>query len=152
MKVKIRRGLDLDKPINLKRLSPGEKIKAGLLTQWRQTKFYQMSDRKRKDAAHVEQVRRQELLRSSLLAQLYGELTQNNTLKSRDAECVSTIVEVQQDFEDCLKFLLPGVFKIDKPPHKDFLPFDIVRVKEHEDFRKAFSNMPILLSCSKKTL
>ena len=38
MRVKVRRILDVDKPVNLRKLAPNEKIKAGFLVQWHQTK------------------------------------------------------------------------------------------------------------------
>ena len=143
MKVKIRNELDIDKPVNLKRLKPTMKIYAGIITKWRQTKFYQTAARNRAEAEYTRQVQRDENLKSLLLAQMYRELTNNTTLQSRGEVCQEIILEVNNDYRDSLDRILT---------HRDFIAYDISRVDENEDIRKAFNNMPILLRVSKKVL
>lgn len=152
MRVKIRRELDTDKPINLKKLSPIDKIKAGIITQWKTTDFYRRNRQRKEEAFYVEKMRKDENVKSYLLALIYKELSRNSTLADKNKVCESIIIEVNQQNEDSLKRLFPNLFDGTGEPHKDFLPFEITRVAENADIRRAFSNMPILLRCSKKQL
>ena len=52
MRVKMRRVLDVESPVNLRELSPLDKIKAGIVTQWMHTNFYK-NYRKRKDKGRL---------------------------------------------------------------------------------------------------
>lgn len=152
MRVKIRSSLDLDKPVNLKQLSPKEKVLAGFLTQWRQTKFYKNSKRKADEMKYVEQTKKDETLKNYILAHLYNELSNNNTLKKNNKECSKVFLYVEQKYEDSLKRILPNLYDERGIPNKDFLSFNITRVEENHDLRKAFPNMKILLQAERKTL
>ena len=79
-------------------------------------------------------------------------MNRNSTLQKKDRVCESMILTVNQQYEDSLRRLLPEVFGLEGQNHKDFLPFSIQRVSENADIRRAFSEMPILLNCSKKHL
>lgn len=152
MRVRVRSTIDLDKPINLKRLGPVDKIYAGIISQWRSHKFYKSSKRKKEEAAYVEQTKRDETVKSYILAYLYGELSQNNTLKTLGRTTQSIVIEVNQKYEDSLKRLLPNLYDPTKEPGKDFVAFDVERVEENSDIRRAFPDMPILLRATKKVL
>ena len=152
MRVRVRSTIDLDKPINLKRLAPVDKVKAGIITQIRETKLYKSSKRREEEQAYIEQVKKDETVKSYILAYLYGELSQNNSLKDTGQTAHTIILEISQVYEDNLKRLLPNLYDSSKSPGKDFLAFDIKRVEENADLRKAFPGMPILLSATKKVL
>lgn len=152
MRVKIREKLDTTQPVNLRALKPADKVKAGFIVQWQSTNFYRKHKLRKDEAAYIEQLRKDENLKEILLARLYGELNRNSTLQKKDRVCESMILTINQQYEDSLRRLLPEVFGLEGQNHKDFLPFSIQRVSENADIRRAFSEMPILLNCSKKHL
>lgn len=152
MRVKVRRVLDTSKPINLRQLPPLDKIKAGIISQWQTTTFYKRNKQRQEEAEYMQMMQRDENLKSYLLAFLYRELGQNSTLSQMDKQCESVIITVNQQYEDSLKRLLPALFGLPGEANKDFISYDIVRVPENADIRRAFKEMPILLKCSKKHL
>lgn len=152
MRVKIREKLDTTQAVNLRALKPIDKVKAGFIVQWQSTNFYRKHKLRKDEAAYIEQLRKDENLKEILLARLYGELNRNSALRKKDRICESMILTVNQHYEDSLRRLLPEVFGLEGQNHKDFLPFSIQRVNENADIRRAFTEMPILLNCSKKHL
>lgn len=143
MKTFIRYELSTDHAINLRRLSPAMKIYAGVITKVHETKFYKSYLQKHLEKEHMEQMKRDEKLKDFLLALLYRELTANNTLSKKGLTCSSIIVSIDSEYQESLDRVLK---------HKDFILYDISRVEEEGDIRAAFSNMPILLSVSKKAI
>lgn len=143
MRVYVRDELCTNKPTNLKRLSPKMKILVGILTKWKETSFYKKAEQKRADAIYSVQLQRDEKLKDSLLALIYRELNTNTTLAGKDDVCVSIVFGVSSKYKDSLERILK---------HKDFLPYNAELIKENQDMRKAFSNIPILVRFSKKAL
>jgi len=152
MRVKVREKLDLDKPINLKRLGPKDKVVAGILSQIRHTSLYKSLKRKKEEEAYVEQTKNDEMLKNYILAYLYSELSQNKTLSQYGKECSEVILSLNHKYEDSLKRILPNLYNPESEPSKDFIAFDILRVEENPDLRLAFADMPILLKAQKKVL
>lgn len=152
MRVKIRSTIDVDAPINLRRLEPIDKIKAGVLTQWKNTNMYKKYKKRQTEAAFLQQIQRDENVKSYLLSIIYSELNKNETLKSHNVSCESIVIEIKQEYEESLARLFPTLFNKSGDNHKDFLSFDIERIPENADLRRAFKDMPILLRCSKKKL
>ncbi len=143
MRYLIRRELDLDQPINLRRLSPAMKIYAGLASKWRETSFYKTKLNKRLEADYAARVKRDEKLKEALMVVIYKELDNNSLLSSRGEESQELIICVKSNFIHSLDRILT---------HKDFLPYVITKVEEDPDIRKAFPEMPILIKVSKKKL
>lgn len=152
MRVKVRRILDVDKSVNLRKLAPNEKIKAGFLVQWHQTKTYQRFKQRADEELYRKQVKADEALKSLLLANLYGELSKNSTMSEKGKECDEIVLTVNYKFIDSLHRLFPNLFGEDGEVNKDFLAFNIELVDECEDIRRAFPDMPVLLRCSKLTV
>ena len=152
MRVKMRQVLDTDQPINLRRLKPLDKIKAGLIIQWKQTNIYKRNKQQREEAVYLEQLRKDEDVKNYILALLYRELISNVTLQQKDKECESVVISISQHYEDSLYRLFPNLFGRSGEMNKDFLSYEITRVEEHADIRKAFKEMPYLFRCSKKHL
>ena len=143
MKVFIRKELDVNQPINLRRLSPFMKIYAGLLTKIHSTKLYKTNLQKRLEEDYLQQVKQDENLKDALLAVLYRELSTNNTLKEKGEVCSELIVQIQRDQQESLKRIMS---------HKDFLIYNMTLIEENSDILKAFKNIPILLKVTKKTI
>ena len=143
MRYLIRRELDFQQPINLKRLSPFMKIYAGLVSKWHETNYYQTQLHKRLEADYAARVKRDEKLKDALLVVIYQELNNNKSLKKRGEECDEIIVCVKSKFIHSLDRILT---------HTDFLPYVITKVPEEPDVRVAFPDMPILVKVQKKRL
>lgn len=152
MRVKVRSVLDTDKPINLRRLSAKDKIIAGIITQWKSTNIYKNNKQRKKEAEYLNQLKRDEDLKNFLLAIMYRELIQNKTLGKKDKVCESIVIEVNHQYESSLHRLFPNLFNKGDEPNKDFLSYEVTRVEENSDIRRAFKDMPIRLLCSKRHL
>lgn len=139
----IRKELDMDSPINLRRLSPMMKVYAGFMSKWRETKYYKTKYNKRKEADYALRVKHDECLKESLLALIYKELNNNESLQKYGEECTSVILQVKSKFIYSLDRVLKS---------KEFLPYLIERVEEDADLRLAYPDMPILLRVCKRSL
>lgn len=139
----VRKELDVNESVNLRRLSPFMKIYAGLVTQWHQSKFYKSAYDRRRDAEHAKQVQQDNLLKDAMLVKIYQELDTNETLAKRGEECVEMLLCVKSKFIYSLNRILSS---------KEFLPYNIERVEEDYDLRIAFPDMPIMLRISKRSL
>lgn len=135
--------LDFDQPINLRRLTPAMKIYAGVVTKIHESKMYQVQKHKRMEALHAEQVKKDEMLKSYLLAMLYRELTENRTLGGVQQVCAEVVISVKSEYRKSLKAVLGNA---------DFAGYNITEIEENRDIRKAFSEMPILLRVSKSAV
>lgn len=141
MRVKIRDVLDLNKPINVKRLSPVMKVYAGIMVRWRESSAYKRKLDKSLEAEAIMRMQKDEQLKQILLAQIHRELNTNTNLKQEGKVCKSIVISVAASHNKSLTRVLN---------HKDFLPYEIKRIPENEDIRKAFKDMPYLIEVSKK--
>lgn len=144
MRALVKRELDFNKPINIRRLSPAMKIYAGIVDRYHQTDWYKKGLSRTKDLEYQKIIAKDERLKELLLATFYRELNTNDTLGTMDSgRCVEICVQVEYKFNSSLERILE---------HKDFLPYNVKRVEEHEDIRRAFPEMPILLKVSRKRI
>lgn len=152
MRVLVRNELNLSKPVNLKKLTPYEKVKAGIISQIMQNSFYINYKRQKDEESYMQTLKEDEMIKSLILAELYAELNQNRTLAERGMKAEEIIITVDAKHEESLKRLFPNLFGQQGKPHKDFISFNIDRVPENSDIRQAFKNMPILLRASAKRI
>lgn len=143
MRIRIRRELDADAPINLRRLSPTAKLYAGIMVKIHASKWYQSNKNKREEQEHAQQVLNDERLKDALLTTLYRELINNKTLSSRDDVCQEMIIAIDSSHAKSLERIIN---------HRDFIIYDLYQVPENEDIRKAFPAMQILMHASKKAI
>lgn len=139
----VRRELDMSSPVNLRKLSPLMKIYAGVISKWKETKYYKTQFNKRKEAAYAVQVKHDECLKDALLALIYKELDDNTSLGTKSEECISVVLQINSRYIHSIDRVLRG---------KEFLPYCVERVKEEPDFRLAYPEMPILLKVTKRSL
>lgn len=119
------------------------KVYAGIVSQWHTSKFYKDSYNKRRDAEHLKRVQRDNLLKDALLVRIYQELDSNSTLSTKGEECTEVQMCIKSKYIHSLDRIIGG---------KEFLPYNIVRVSEDSDLRIAFSDMPIILCITKRSL
>lgn len=137
MRVFMREVVDLDKPLNMKKLNWKEKIRVSIAMEIRGTKLYQYADKKAKDKEAAYQVFVEDSLKNALLAQIYHGFT----LEGREVKEV--FLEVKREYESALARVLR---------HKEFSVYLIQRVPENQDIRVAYPDMPILLKCKRQIL
>lgn len=143
MKIKIRDELNVDAPVNLRRLQPRMKLYAGFMVKIHESRWYQTGKHKKEEQEYARQLQQDEKLKDALLATLYRELVSNNTLEERNDVCTSIILGIDSKHDKSLKRILK---------QKDFIMYDIQRVEEQPDLRKAFPDMQILIRVSKKVV
>lgn len=141
MRIRIRNELNVDMPVNLRRLTPAMKLYAGLMAKVHDSKFYQTNLHKNEERAHAQQVQRDESLKDALLAVFYRELVTNKALESKGDTCESILVSVPGKYKKSLKRILM---------QKDFLIYNIELIEENSDIRLAFPDMDVLIRASKK--
>lgn len=143
MKIKIRDELNVDKPINLRRLTPRIKLYAGFMVKIHESRWYQTGRHKKEEQDYAKLVQQDERLKNALLAVLYRELVDNKTLSDKKDTCKEITVSIDSKYQKSLDRILK---------QKDFIMYDIKRVEEQPDIRKAFPDMAIILQVSKKVV
>lgn len=143
MKIKIRDELNVDAPVNLRRLTPRMKLYAGFMVKVHESRWYQTGKHKKEEREYAKQLQQDEQLKDALLATLYRELVSNKTLEERDDVCTSITVGIDSKHKKSLERILS---------QKDFIMYDIQRIEEQPDIRKAFPDMQILIRVSKKVV
>ena len=132
----------MDRPVNLRLLSPAMKVWAGIALSWQQSNWFQRRERAREERERAAQMQRDNNLKDSILVQLYKELVNNTTLGGKDT-CSAVVLSVDGKYRDALKRVLG---------HKDFLSYNTEWIEEDSNLRAAFPNMPVLVKFSKKTI
>lgn len=143
MRIKIRNELNVDAPVNLRRLKPKMKLYAGLMVKIHESRWYQTNLHKKEEQEYARQLQQDENLKDALLAILYRELVDNRTLSERNDKCNELLIKVNSKYAKSLNRILT---------HKDFIIYDLKRVQEQPDIRKAFPDMDILLMASKRSV
>lgn len=143
MKIKIRNELDVDSPVNLRRLKPIMKLYAGLMVKIHESRWYQTGKHKKEEQEHARQVKEDERLKDALLAVLYRELISNKSLETRSDVCQEITISVDASYGKSLNRILDN---------KDFIIYDIKKIEENPDIRRAFPDMKILLRASKRAV
>ena len=68
IRVKVRSVVDTDKQVNLKELKPADKIIAGFVSQWHQTKFYKNMMKRESEQEFARLTKMDEQLKETILA------------------------------------------------------------------------------------
>ena len=124
IRVKVRSIVDTDKQVNLNELKPVDKVIAGFVSQWHQTKFYKNMVKRESEQEFARITKMDEQLSETILAFTHAELNKNASLAKHD--------RVMQ--------------------RKDFISYNLELIEENSDMRKAFNNMPIPLKITKKVV
>lgn len=155
MRVVLRNVIDVTQPINLRKLSPLSKVIVAIKKEWQSSSFVQTSQRNREDASHRERVKKEETIKQMILTQLYQELSKSRSLSSRNLETSSVVIAVKPEYKDILFDELDkagNTIHVGILNHSDFSQYDMIRIQENSDMRKAFPDMPILFKCSRKQI
>jgi hypothetical protein len=143
MRVKIRNRLNVDKPVNLKRLDPYMKVYAGIMAKYHSSEFYRKKLNKKLEESAIRQMQNDDTLKNAILAQIYRELELNKTLQSDEKLCSGVTISVDPVQKNALDRILR---------HRDFLPYGIERIPENADIRLAFYDMPYMIRVRKRTV
>ena len=124
IRVKVRSIVDTDKQVNLNELKPVDKVIAGFVSQWHQTKFYKNMVKRESAFTHA-------------------ELNKNASLAKHDTKCVEIVLAIDAKYKESLGRVMQ---------RKDFISYNLELIEENSDMRKAFNNMPIPLKITKKVV
>ena len=155
MRAVIRKEVDVDQPLNLRRLSPLQKITVSLRKEWKSTSFYRNADLARERVAHQKKIAREEDAKRAILGKVYTELIRKADARKDVGTIDEVIVAVDASFSDILfdrynsdgELLYKGILK-----HSDFAQYDIEVIQENHDIRLAFPHMQYLLRFRKKVV
>ena len=143
MRVKIRNRLNVDKPVNLKRLDPYMKVYAGIMAKYHSSEFYRKKLNKKLEESAIRQMQNDDTLKNAILAKIYRELELNKTLQNDEKLCSGVTISVDPAQKNALDRILR---------HRDFLPYEIERIPENADIRLAFYDMPYMIRVRKRTV
>ena len=155
MRAVIRKEVDVDQPLNLRRLSPLQKITVSLRKEWKSTSFYRNADLARERVAHQKKIAREEDAKRAILGKVYTELIRKADARKDVGTIDEVIVAVDASFGDILfdrynsdgELLYKGILN-----HSDFAQYDIEVIQENHDIRLAFPHMQYLLRFRKKVV
>lgn len=155
MRAVIRKEVDVDQPLNLRRLSPLQKITVSLRKEWKSTSFYRNADLARERVAHQKKIAREEDAKRAILGKVYTELVRKADARKDVGTIDEVIVAVDASFSDILfdrynsdgELLYKGILN-----HSDFTQYDIEVIQENHDIRLAFPHMQYLLRFRKKVV
>lgn len=155
MRAVIRKEVDVDQPLNLRRLSPLQKITVSLRKEWKSTSFYRNADLARERVAHQKKIAREEDAKRAILGKVYTELIRKADARKDVGTIDEVIVAVDASFSDILfdryssdgELLYKGILN-----HSDFAQYDIKVIQENHDIRLAFPHMQYLLRFRKKVV
>ena len=155
MRAVIRKEVDVDQPLNLRRLSPLQKITVSLRKEWKSTSFYRNADLARERVAHQKKIAREEDAKRAILGKVYTELIRKADARKDVGTIDEVIVAVDASFSDILfdrynsdgELLYKGILN-----HSDFAQYDIEVIQENLDIRLAFPHMQYLLRFRKKVV
>ena len=155
MRAVIRKEVDVVQPLNLRRLSPLQKITVSLRKEWKSTSFYRNADLARERVAHQKKIAREEDAKRAILGKVYTELIRKADARKDVGTIDEVIVAVDASFSDILfdrynsdgELLYKGILN-----HSDFAQYDIEVIQENHDIRLAFPHMQYLLRFRKKVV
>ncbi|VYU45150.1 hypothetical protein [Clostridium paraputrificum] len=136
MRTYIRSKVDLDRPIQLEKLSPWERITTSFRLKFTQSRLYQgMLD---KELEKEKKIRLQRIddLKSMLLTRIDTELRQ----KSDRVERIT--IQVARGFDDIIDDVITSV---------DFYSFELSKRYVNPDFLLSFPELPILLDVKRRS-
>lgn len=155
MRAVIRKEVDIDKPLNLRKLSPLQKILVSVRKEWQSTAFYQNSDAARERLAHQRKIAREENAKSAILGKVYTELVRKADTRKEVGLVNEVTIAVDSSFSEILfdkynsagELTYRGILN-----HSDFAQYDIDVVKENHDLRLAFPHMQYLIRFRRKVV
>lgn len=157
MRVKMREVVNIDKPVDISKLSPLQKILVSIRYSWRNTNYYRNRRERELSLKYRMKADREEALKNELLTYIYSELMENRFFKQRAEKqresdrvrpvevrkCSSIVLAVDRSYEEDLRRVLK---------HKEFISFSITYLDCNPDMLKSFNKIPILLEVRYKVL
>lgn len=155
MRVVIRNEIDIDKPLNLRRLSPVTKVIVAFRKQLQSSVFFEKRRMKAEQAKNRARIVKEDSCKESISTRLYQELVLNKSMQNTDSVIREVVIAVNAEYSDVIhdqkdedgSVVKPSIFR-----HNDFSQYEIVPVQENVDLRIAFPEMPYLFVCSRKSL
>ena len=143
IRVKVRSIVDTDKQVNLNELKPIDKVIAGFVSQWHQTKFYKKMIKRESEQEFAKITKMDEQLSETILAFTHAELNKNTSLAQHDTKCTEIVLAIDAKYKESLGRIMK---------RKDFISYNLELIEENSDMRKAFNSMPIPLKITKKVV
>ena len=122
---------------------PVDKVIAGFVSQWHQTKFYKNMVKRESEQEFARITKMDEQLSETILAFTHAELNKNASLAKHDTKCVEIVLAIDAKYKESLGRVMQ---------RKDFISYNLELIEENSDMRKAFNNMPIPLKITKKVV
>ena len=154
MRVVIRKEVDVNQPIMLRRLSPLGKIIVAIKKEWQNTTFYKSNEIARKRKITQKRILREEEVKGAILKKIYQEL-ESDTRVETTGKTKSVVLALDASVEDVLFDRVNSqgeIYQTGILSHTDFAPYNISIIRENPDFRRAFVNMPYMIAVSKKVV
>ena len=154
MRAVIGREVDINQPLNLRRLSPWQKVIVAIRKELSESSFFLNSKRERMQEAHKARIVREDKVKEMILTEIYQELVKGASGKGSD-RVQKIVIAVNPEFKDVTfdscnsegEVVRQNIFS-----HSDFSQYEIVAVKENADIRRAFSKIPYLFEVSRKLI
>lgn len=152
MRVKIREIIDINQPINLRTLSPTDKIITAIRCAISNSNFSLVGRKKREQEAHRRRLEREDYLKDVLLTKVYQTLVKNSEIKD-GLISKEVYIKVNAEYKDILfdefdsagNLLHKSILR-----QSDFAQYNVRFVEEEPDIRVAFPDMPYMLVFSRK--
>lgn len=145
MRVKLKESVDFKNELDLKALSPMDRIRASVKASVYNSNIVQTQLEKQEKKKLEEQAKNVKILKESLSQVATDYLVQQESDYTRDTGKKIKVIEIflPRKFEESLKILLDS---------RDFDSFNIKRVKENPLILKCKPSLPIRLLVSQKVL
>lgn len=152
MRVEVRKIIDINQPINLRTLSPLDKVLTAIRCAFSNSNIALMNRKKREQEAHQKRLEREDYLKDILLTKVYQTLVKNSVVKEGELS-EQVFITVNAEYRDILfdefdekgNMLHKSVLK-----QSDFAQYNVKFVEEEPDIRRAFPEMPYMLIFSRK--
>lgn len=154
MRARIRKVIDIDKPINLRRLSPFEKIVVSVRKQASISLFSNAQEKKAREL-HKKRIEREDELKSYLLSQIRNELVNSKEVSKYGKTSKEIVFAIEAKYKDLIfdevdsfgNVINKGILSTD-----DFSQYEIIRIEENKDIRRSFTEMPYLFRCRRRVI
>lgn len=155
MKVKVRDSINTTKQINLRDLTPVQKVTVAIQCAIDESKMMQNKRRRKEQASYQARLREEDTLKNVILTKAYQALILNTYNKKKKSTTDEVFIKVDGKY----KYLLFD--EIDQEgalvhtsilKHSDFAQYNVSIVPECQDIRRAFPEMPYLLKLTRKEL
>lgn len=154
MRAVIDREVDIRQPINLRRLSPWQKVVVAVRKEISESSFFRASRREQIQNARRKRIMREERVKETILTKIYQELIKGQSVEG-GGRVENIVIAVNPEYKDIIfdfcnsagDVVWKSIFS-----HSDFAQYHIVPVAENADLRRAFSNMPYLFEVSQRAM